>query len=54
MGGYLMNFLKENRLFSFDLDGVDAFSPPHDTQVMQDGDTQTRIYTFPGGLRVTQ
>lgn len=49
-----MNFLKENRLFSFDLDGVDAFSLPHDTQVMQDGDTQTRIYTFPGGLRVTQ
>lgn len=49
-----MHFLKENRLFSFDLDGVNAFSLPHDTQVMQDGDTQTRIYTFPGGLRVTQ
>ncbi len=49
-----MLLLTENQLLSFNLDGQDAFSLPHETHVTCDGNTMTRVYTFQNGLKVTQ
>lgn len=48
-----MNFLKDNRRFSFKIGGVDAFLTEHNTEVTENGNTLTTVYSFQNGLKVT-
>ena len=48
-----MDFLKNNRRFSFKLDGTDAWSLDCRSEVTCAGDTVTTVCRFPGGLQIT-
>ena len=46
-----MDFLKNNRRFSFKLDGTDAWSLDCRSEVTCAGDTVTTVYRFKGGIQ---
>lgn len=48
-----MDFLRNNRLFSLRLDGVDAFAREHTVTVSEKKNERVTVYTFPDGLRIT-
>lgn len=48
-----MEFLKNNKRFSFLLGGKDAWELDYKVEVTEEGDTLTTVYTFAGGLRIT-
>lgn len=48
-----MDFLKNNRRFSFKLGGSDAFDSEYTTEVSERGNELITVYTFKNGLKVT-
>lgn len=48
-----MNFLKNNKRFSFRIGTNDAWETPYQTKVTKKGDTLTTVYLFENGLKVT-
>lgn len=48
-----MDFLKNNRRFSFKLDGADAWDTPYTVERSENGTQVVTVYTFDGGLRIT-
>ena len=48
-----MEYLKNNKRFSFKLDGVDAWQLRYDVKCVEEGDTLVSEYLFDGGLKIT-
>ena len=48
-----MDFLKNNKRLSFKLDGQDAWDLDYETEITEDGNTITTVYSFKDGLKVT-
>lgn len=48
-----MEFLKENKRFSLQMDGADAWSLPYESETAENGHTLTTVYRFANGLQIT-
>lgn len=48
-----MNFLQNNKRFSFKINGVDAWNTNYAAEFSQNGNEYTSVYTFEDGLRIT-
>lgn len=48
-----MDYLKNKKLFSFCLDGKNIWETEYETQTKTENDSVTTIYSFKGGLKVT-
>lgn len=48
-----MNFLKENKRFSFKLDGKNVWSSEYKTETFENNNELVTTYYFNGGLKVT-
>lgn len=48
-----MEFLKNNKRFSFKLGGMNAWDSDYKSEVTSDGDEVTTVYLFDGGIKIT-